>query len=153
MFTMIHSGNCETIKAMGRSDIFLTMEIIKKGSYFLIIALFVWLADTPQALAISSIACTMVALIVNMVPNQRLIGYSLLQQLLDLLPNLCIAIAMCVVVSLVGMLPIAAFLLLVLQIITGVAVYVLLNVLFKNPSYIYMLSLVKNLKKVRGRKD
>ena len=139
MFDMIHSGNCETIKAMGKSSVYLIMEIIKKTAYFVVIALFVFYGETPQMLAFSAIVCTLIATVVNSIPNIQLIGYSLGKQLADLLPNLITAAIMCVAVLLVGRLKLATGLLLALQIFTGVVVYLIENILIKSPSLKFML--------------
>lgn len=152
MFEIIHVGNCETIKALGRSDIFLVMEIIKKACYFVIIALFIFLGQTPEALALSSICCTVVvATIVNSYPNRKLIGYSYRLQIADLLPNLLCAAVMCIAVSLIGRIPLATFPSLFLQIFSGVAIYILLSIITKNPSFKYVLATIKeNLSKQKG---
>lgn len=144
MFEMIHIGNCETIKAMGRSDIFLIMEIIKKSSYFIIIALFLWLGSSPESLAISAVICTAVAIVVNSIPNRKLIDYRFRQQIFDLVPNLLTAAVMCIAVLLVGRLAINKLLLLALQIATGLIVYVVLSLSTKNDSFYYILNLLKS---------
>lgn len=146
MFDMIHIGNCETIKAMGRSDIFLIMEIIKKSSYFIIIALFLFLGNSPQVLAVSTIFCTFVAIIVNSVPNRKLIGYSFKSQMVDLIPNLITAIIMCICVVAVGTIQINMYLSLTLQILVGVVVYILLSFISKNESFYYLLDTIKSFK-------
>jgi len=150
MFEMIHMGNCETIKAMGRSDIFLIMEIIKKSSYFVIIAVFIFFGKTPEALAISSIVCTLVALIVNAIPNMKLIGYNFKNQIIDVLPNLVIALIMCVVVVLIGMISINMYLSLIIQIVSGAVCYLLLSIFSKNQSMGYILEVLKNRKEGRA---
>ena len=144
MFDMIHIGNCETIKAMGRSDIYLIMEIIKKVGYFLTIFLFLWLTDTPEALALAFLVCTLIAIVVNAVPNRMLIGYKFRHQLMDLLPNLITAGIECGAVLLVGMLHINDAMLLILQIVTGVAVYLGVSIIIKNSSLFYILNFVKS---------
>ena len=40
MLNIIQTGNLEAIKAIGRSDMILKLEIIKKSAYFLVIFLF-----------------------------------------------------------------------------------------------------------------
>ena len=147
MFDMIHSGNCETIKAMGRSDIFLAMEIIKKTGYFIVISLFVWLSNSPQMLAMSFIICTGIATIVNAIPNKKLIGYKLRLQCYDLLPNLITSILMCVMVMAVGCLAMPPMILLALQIVVGVVAYIAMNVLVRNSSLIYLIKFAKNMLK------
>lgn len=144
MFDMIHIGNCEVIKAMGRSDIYLIMEIIKKTGYFITIALFLCFTNTPESLALAFLVCTIIAIIVNAIPNRKLIGYKFRYQILDLLPNLITAVIMLIFVSLVGMLKVNNILLLILQILAGVVVYLTLNIIIKNPSLIYIWGIIKN---------
>ncbi len=149
MFDMIHSGNASTIKAMGRSDIFLIMEIIKKSCYFVIIACFMFLSGRPQILAFATILCTVVAIVVNCVPNRSLIGYGFRQQAMDLLPNLIIAGIMCGVVLLVGTLSLALPVMLLLQIAVGAAVYIVLSIITRNDNFFYVWQMVKSYVKRR----
>lgn len=144
MFTMIHSGNCETIKAIGRSDIFLKMELIKKCSYFIIIAVFMVFARTPLTLAFSMIVCNIVAILVNSFPNRRLIGYKYKLQLMDLLPNLMCATIMAVAVVLFGRIHFESkLILLLIQILLGIIVYLATCFVTKNKSFFYVLGMVK----------
>lgn len=147
MFNIVQIGNLQAIKAMGRSDIVLILEVIKKSLYFAIIAAFVFLSDSPQMLAVSSILCTLVACAVNTWPNRKLIGYKYRYQIMDILPNLLLSALMGAAVLLVGKLPASPFLLLGLQIITGAGVYVALSLLCKNENFLYLLGFCKQLLK------
>ena len=149
MFEMVHIGNCETIKAMGRSDIYLIMEIIKKTGYFITIILFLIFTDSPQVLALAFVVCTLIALIVNLIPNTKLINYKIIHQILDLLPNLITAGVMCVCVTFIGMLEMNRVLLLGIQIASGAMIYFVLNILIRNPSLRYMFEIMKSLLKKR----
>lgn len=143
MFEMIHVGNCETIKAMGKSGTYLIMEIIKKVSYFITIILFLLLSNTPERLALAFIVCTFIAIIVNSIPNIKLLGYKIRYQILDLLPNLLTSMVMCVAVFLVTKINVSNIVQLMLQIIVGALVYFVLNVLIKNSSLTYIVNTIK----------
>lgn len=150
MFNIISIGNLQTIKAIGRSDVSLILEIIKKCSFFIIIFIFILFSDNPVLLAISSIVCTIVALFINTFPNRKLIGYKYRYQIIDILPNLIIALIMGVIIMLMNSLSLNPLLKLVLQIIAGVAIYVLLSILTKNKNFTYLYSTLKEfLKKER----
>lgn len=146
MFSVVAVGNCETIKAMGRSDVFLKMEIAKKTSYFIILALFLFLTDTPEALAISLVICALIQIIVNSVPNIMLIGYTIRMQLADLLPNMLISIVMCIIVTFIGKLKMSSIALLILQITTGVLVYLGISVVTRNSALHSMVNFIRNRK-------
>lgn len=143
MLNIIQTGNLQAIKAIGRSDIVLTLEVLKKSIYFVIIVLFVFLSDSSVMLAFSGVICTLIATVINTYPNKKLIGYKYRYQALDLLPNFVIAVAMSISVNLLSQINIAPFLLLVLQLIVGVSVYLLLSILTKNENFYYLIGYIK----------
>ncbi len=150
MFDVIHTGNCETIKAMGRSDIFLKMEIIKKTSYFAIIGLFMLFSDSPTMLAMSAVACTVVAIIVNSIPNIKLLGYRVKYQIYDIIPNLLIAIIMCIITIVIALVPMNSILKLFVQVLIGGFSYIGLSIITKNESFRYLLEVARSMLKKKN---
>lgn len=146
MFEMVHIGNCETIKAMGRSDVYLVMEIIKKTAYFVTIGLFLLFSKSPVMLATAFIICTLIALIVNSQPNRKLIGYGIMEQISDILPNFTLAVIMCLTVTLAGKIEMNKVALLFFQVMVGVIVYLILSLITHNKSFNYIIGLVKELR-------
>lgn len=149
MFNIIQVGNLEAIKAMGRSDVSLRLEIVKKSVYFAIILIFVLVSDSPEVLAMSSLVCTFVATMVNVSATKRLMGYAVKTQVLDVAPNLLIAIAMAVVVSLMDGLNIPVFVKLAVQIFSGVFIYIGLSIVTNNMSFKYLLQGIKEIARRR----
>lgn len=146
MFTMINVGNCETIKGMGRSDIYLKMEIIKKTLYFITIGVFMLLSKDPHMLAISAFVTTLIAIAVNTVPNRKLINYYYKLQFYDIFINLVPATLMCVGVYFIGYIPLKiTWLLLLIQIFSGIIIYFVLVIIFKNQSLHFIISIIKNI--------
>lgn len=143
MFAPIHCGNCEVIKAMGRSDLYLKMEIIKKTCYFVIIGAAMVLTETSFALACSMLICSAVALIVNSIPNIRLLGYRVRDQLRDILPNLLCALGMCLAVHQVRLDAVPVVLEMLVQILTGAVSYILIGLVTNNESMEYIWKYVR----------
>lgn len=152
MFDMIQSGNLQVIRAVGRSDILLILEIVKKTTYAIVIALFVFFTNKPEYLALACIINTGVATLVNTFPNRKLIGYKYRLQVLDLLPNFIIAAIMGAVVYCVGLLKINLLLLFALQIVSGFFTYILLSVITKNENLQYVLEIIRKFLK-KGKKQ
>ncbi len=144
-FYPIHTANLQAINAMGRSDVFLKLELIKKsyGVVILLIALFCF--DTPLAIAWGAAISTVLSAFVNASPNKKLLKYGYLEQMRDVLPSALCALVMFGVVSLAGQMALPPILLLPVQIVIGVAVYVLLALVTKNDSMPYLLAMVKKL--------
>ena len=80
-------------------------------------------------------------------PNMKLLKYSYLEQIKDILPNLMLAAFMGAVVYAVELLQLNAIITLAIQIPLGVIVYVLGSMLFKFESYIYVLNSLKSFLK------
>ena len=144
MLNIIQVGNLQAIKAIGRSDITLILEIVKKSFYLIIIILFVILSKNPIVLALSSIVCTVFATVVNTYPNRKLLGYKYKYQLNDLLPNLIISIIMGIVVYLIKYIQISKVLILILQVFIGIIVYILLSKFTKNENLYYLIDYVRS---------
>ncbi len=151
-FLPIHSCNLQAINAMGRSDIFLKLEIIKKtiGISSLVIAVFCF--DSPIAIAATGIITTVTSSFINAYPNKKLIGYSYFEQIKDILPSLLMSGAMFALVFLFGKINLGSSLLtLVLQVIIGLAIYLLLSLIIRPAPFKFLVSQAKNAIKNRGK--
>lgn len=147
MLNLVQVGNIQAINAMGRTDITLILEIIKKSSYAIVIIVFVFVSTSPIVFAFSNILCTLIATVVNTIPNRKLLGYRYRLQIVDLLNNLFSTAVMCVAVYFVGYIAINKLLLLIIQILVGALVYVGINTLIKNENLAYFYNILKNVVK------
>ncbi|MBO7217374.1 MAG: polysaccharide biosynthesis C-terminal domain-containing protein, partial [Clostridia bacterium] len=145
MFNIIQHGNLQAIRAIGRSDIVLILEIIKKSIYFVVILMFILFSDKPQLLAVTAVINTVFATLINTYPNRKLIGYKYRMQVMDLLPNLLLAAAMGAAVFSLKLLNLAPIALLPLQIMVGAVVYVLGSIITRNENFYYLLSYIKGV--------
>jgi len=143
MFNLIQQGNLQTIRAVGRSDIILKLEIIKKSLYLLVIIGALILSNTPEALAATALINTLIAMIANSAPNKKLIDYGFKQQMRDILPNLVISVVMGGAVYAIGYLNLPVWLTLMAQIVGGIGIYIAINILIKNPDFGYMWKTLK----------
>lgn len=151
LVNFIHIGNIQAIKAIGRSDIFLRLELIKKILYTITIGIFVFAAKSPVLIAGASVVNAVIATIINTYPNKKLIGYSYRYQFQDIALNFISSVIMGVFVSMVGLLSMNKLVLLCVQIIVGIVVYLVISVLLKNESLFYFLELLKRMR--GGRKS
>lgn len=105
-----------------------------------------------EAMALSLIAGSILSQIINSWLNKKLLGYSYLQQLKDLMPSMALTTVMGAVVYCIGILPIAPWLVLAIQILAGVAIYVGGSMLFKMESYRYILNAAKRFLRKKRKK-
>jgi O-antigen/teichoic acid export membrane protein len=146
-FYPIHTANLQAINAMGRSDVFLKLEIIKKSYGIAVLAITVFCFDSVYAIAWGAVVSTLISAFVNASPNRRLLGYGYLEQMKDVLPSMVLALLMFVIVNAMNTFRWHAALLLVAEIVVGAAVYAGLALLFRLESARFLLETVKSLKK------
>lgn len=144
-FLPVHSCNLQAINAMGRSDIFLKLEIIKKVMGLSLLTVAVVFFDTPLAIAGIGIVSTLVNCVVNSFPNRKLVDYSFYEQLKDFMPALLASVFMLVCVLLIGTIHMNDMLLLAVQIIAGIAVYVGIAAVTGMKAFQHVLSMLRSL--------
>ena len=144
----IHTANAQAINALGRSDIFLKLEVIKKiiGLSLLVISIR-W---GVYAIAISMVISSIISSFINAYPNKDLLKYSIKEQWIDIIPSLIISSIMGITVYLVKYLVENTLILLISQILLGIITYVALAKIFKNESYTYIY---KSLNEVFKKKQ
>lgn len=143
MFYPIHTANLNAIKAMGRSDLFLKLEISKKCVGMILLLSTMWFG--VLAMAYSLLASTLASMIINSRPNKTLLGYSFKEQMIDIFPGIFLALFMGIVISVVRLLSLPDIVTLVIQILLGAAIYIGLSAVFKIESFEYLWGLAKGI--------
>ena len=142
-FYPVHTCNLQAINAMGRSDLFLKLEIIKKTYGILMLIIAVVYFNSPIAIAITGAITTLIGWGVNALPNKKLVSYSYLEQIMDIVPSFVMALIMCFSVLAIGSIGLSPLVSLVVEIIVGVVIYVLLSVVIRPRPYKMLLKILK----------
>lgn len=131
----ISTPSQQAIKAIGRSDVTMKQELIKKSVYLALIigGLFISVWGVVLGSVIGEIWCVLV----NAFPCKKYLNYTFTDQIRDILPNLIIAGVMALVVYSINFIGFTPALSLVIQISLGIILYLGLSVITKNESYIY----------------
>ena len=141
----IHTANLQAINAIGRSDIFLKLEIIKK-----IIGISIILITSrysPYIMALGTVFSSIISSFINSYPNKKLLGYSYFEQIKDIIPSLFISVIMGGIISLIQLLKYEDMVTIMLQIIVGGIIYIVLSYITKNKNFLYLLSIVRKRKR------
>lgn len=140
-FYPIHTANLNAIKAMGRSDLFLKLEILKKVVGMILLLSTMWIS--VEAMAYSLLVSSITSQIINAWPNRKLLNYSYLEQVKDMLPSALLATIMGLCVYPIQLLGLSDGITLCVMIPMGVIVYVGLSFLCKIDSFTYLLNIAK----------
>jgi O-antigen/teichoic acid export membrane protein len=142
VFYPIHTANLNAIQAMGRSDLFLKLEIIKKVVGLAVLLSTMWFG--VMAMAYSLLFTSVVSQIINSWPNRKLLNYSYLDQLKDILPSILLAAFMGACVYFIGWIPLPTVAILLIQIVAGAIIYIAGSIIFKFESFTYLWNLIKS---------
>lgn len=141
LFYPIHTANLNAIKALGRSDLFLKLEIGKKLVGVIALLSTMWFG--VEAMAYSLLFTSVCSQIINSWPNKKLLKYGYLEQLRDILPGIILAVVMGCFIYPIQWLGLPDIVTLFIQVLSGGLVYILLSKIFKVDSFEYMITILK----------
>ncbi len=142
-FQPIHTSNLNAIKALGRSGLFLKLEIIKKAIGIISILITMWYG--PLAIVYGLLVTSIISQAINAWPNKKLLNYSYWEQIKDILPYIVMSGVMAIAIYFIAFINIPRIIVLCVQVAVGVAVYIAMSKLFKIDSYDYIKDIVKNI--------
>jgi O-antigen/teichoic acid export membrane protein len=143
MMKPIQTANLQSILAIGRSDVYLRIQIMQKLLGIIIIAITVLCFDSVMVIAVGEIIAYVLFAVINIVPNVKLIHYSVKEQGADILPQMLLALFMGGTVLTISLLHLSTWLTLIIQVAIGVVIYAGIAWLFKLDCFMYILNLIK----------
>lgn len=141
----IHTSNLQALNGMGRSDLFLRLELIKKAYGIANILIFAFVFRDVYLLVGSYMLTGVVSTIINAWPNRRVIGYSYLEQIRDIFPAFLLSAISALPVLGVGMLALPDAATILLQVVAMVVCYLGFSRVFKVEALSYLLDTAKEL--------
>lgn len=141
----IHTANLQAINALGRSDIFLKLEIVKKIMGLIILG--ITIPFGPLAIALGLIVADIASCFINASPNGKLLGYSFKEQFADLLSPFVLALIMGAIVFPVTLTGLCDIAVLLIQVVCGAAIYIAGSVISKQNGFMFIKSFYKKREK------
>lgn len=141
----IHTANLQAIKAIGRSDIFLKLEVLKK--VIGVVTVIITIPFGIYAMIIGSVINSIVSTFINAYPNKKLLNYSFIEQWKDIMPSLIISILMAATIYSIGFLNLGNYTTIIMQVILGIIIYTLIAWISKLECFNYLLTVIKDRKK------
>ena len=136
----LHAMNLNVLKAQGRSDLFLRLEVLKK--ILIIISIAVTYRWGIQAMIYGQIAVSILGYYLNSYYSGRLINYPITEQIFDLAPYLGISMVMGI-----GVYSIQSFrfhnnyTLLISQVLAGMFIYAVISWVFRMPAFVEVINI------------
>lgn len=143
MFYPLHALNLNMLKVLGRSDLFLRLEIIK--TVLAIPVIIIGILYGIKIMILGMLINTIIAYYLNSFWSGKLIGYSSFEQVKDIFPSFLLAFTVAAIVYIIGnIIELSNILILVTQIITGAVLTFIIAEIFKINSYLYLKEIVFN---------
>jgi O-antigen/teichoic acid export membrane protein len=144
----LHVINLDLLKALGRSDLFFRLEVIKK--ILTVISIAVTYRWGILAMIYGQIIMSILAYYLNSYYSGKLINYSIKEQMFDLAPYFGLAIVMGISVYSIKWFPFPNNLaLLATQVLVGFSVYTAMGCVFKMPAFIEIIDISRSKLKFR----
>lgn len=141
IFYPLHTANLNALKAVGRSDLYLKLEIEKK--IVGLIALFATVFISVEAMAWSLLLTSFASQIINAAPNKKILNYGYSEQIIDILPPILLSLIMALMIYPIQYLGLSYLLTLLIQVPAGAIIYIIGSKLLHLDSFEYLLGIVK----------
>ncbi|KFN38398.1 lipopolysaccharide biosynthesis protein [Smithella sp. F21] len=143
IFYPLSALNLNILYVKGRSDLALQIEIIKKMLFVPVFVLAVMWGI--KIMILSMIILSLIGSFINSYWSGRLIGYSFFEQIKDITPSFLIAAAMSLVVLIEGcIIPLPAFPLFIIQLVSGALLTLGLCEGLRYKDYLYMKNIIND---------
>ena len=133
----IHTTNLQAIKAIGKSNTYLKIEVIKK-----IVGLTILIITIPLGIEYIALGVPLtgfIAIIINTYPNKRYLEYSTIDQIKDMLPSLILSIVMSVSIYFIPSIGLSDIYTLIMQFSVGLCIYFGLAIIFQLEALSYTI--------------
>ena len=141
-FYPVTTANLNAIKAIGKSGVYLILEIIKKTVGVLTLIVSMWFG--PFWIAVACLFMAVFDQAVILLPNKKLLNYSIIEQIKDVLPAFLLSAFMGACVYKISTFGLSEWLTLAIQVPLGIFIYIAVAYLFKVESLTYIVQQAKS---------
>lgn len=146
LFKPLKNINKSALKAIGRADINLWVESAEK--ILGIISILITMNIGVIYIAYSMLLTYCFGAVVDAIINGRILKYTILEQIKDIAPALCVSLVMALVVGGINYIHIGSpLIMLVIQVLVGGGIYVILAKIFRLESFTYGIATLKKIRK------
>lgn len=135
----------EAIKGMGKTGWVLIKLIVVNVSSIIFLIISVFVMKSTLFLAYTMLANMTVSVILNWYFSSKYLGYTLLEEVCDFLTGIFPAVIMGVIVVLMNNLPFGRMPVFIIQILTGVMVYILLSYFLNRKVFTMIISCIPKI--------
>lgn len=133
----------QALLAIGRSGLVFWIMVAIEGSKIVGILVSVFILKSVLWIALSSLLSTVISLLCFLISTKIIIGYNFKEQVADIFPSICISLIMGGIVYSFNYISFNVYIKLALQVLVGIAVYILLSIISKNDSWKFVVNFIR----------
>lgn len=141
----IHTTNLQALNGMGRSDLFLKLEIVKKACGIAVLLFAAFVLRDVYAIVAGYMITGIVSAFINAWPNRVVLGYGYIEQVRDIAPAFLLAAVSAAMVAPLGMLALPDVATVIVQCASMAVVYLFLAKLFKVEECTYLFTTAREV--------
>lgn len=154
MLQPLQTASLQAMKAIGKSELYLKLEIVKKIVGVIILCISIFAFDSMLCIAIGAVVVELFSTVVNIPVNKRLLNYQYREQFSDIFPSAILSVVMCVIVYLCGVTIDGVVIKILVQIGVGVVVYIIMSSLFRMKEFEYISDIVFTFfRRTKGKRN
>ena len=139
----VHNTQINMIRSIGKSKLYLRIDIIKKVIGFLI--LLIAMTISVKAIAYSLLLTKIIELSINIVIVKKLLSYPIIEQVKDVSMNVLLCVLMAIPLVLISFFSMPDFVKILVEILVGVSVYLIASKVLKVESYKTVKEVLKKI--------
>lgn len=141
-FGLVGDTGLQTIKAIGRSDVLLKLELVKKPVFLILLIL--GLNYGTMGVAITTVIYSFYAMLMNFGTMGKLINYHFSDQLKDVVSVAILSLIMGIAVYICNLIPFCNYILeIIFKTCIGMLVYIFVSLVTRSQEFIYLITFIK----------
>lgn len=140
---LVGDVSLQAISAIGKSDVTLKLEVVKKPVFLLLLVIGVNIS--VKAVAITMLINSVYASLSNVSVLNKYLSYSFGELIRDVLPAVVLTAIMGSLIMIITTFQFAPIWLLIVQVLLGIFVYIVLSIITHNSSYLYIVNYLKGI--------
>lgn len=141
-FGLVGDTGLQTIKAIGRSDVLLKLELVKKPVFLILLIL--GLNYGTMGVAITTVIYSFYAMLMNFGTMGKLINYHFSDQLKDVVSVAILSLIMGIAVYICNLIPFCNYILeIIFKTCIGMLVYIIVSLVTRSQEFIYLITFIK----------
>lgn len=142
MLFPLQTADLQAINALGRSDVYFRLIAWKRCIGVVLLICSVWIWKSPFAVVLAALFVEIIAVLINVPSNRRLLNYSFSELMADILPSFGVSVMIGILCWSISLFLSNYWLLIIVQIFAGLFLYVGLSVLSKNQNFSHIISIL-----------